>query len=585
MYMRKTKIVCTLGPATDDESVLTQMIESGMDIARLNFSHGDYPDHKMRMDELKRVREKLGSFVALLLDTKGPEIRIGTFKQGKITILDGQDFTLTTDEVDGDETIVSISYKTLPQEVGRGNRIMIDDGLIELEVLNVTNTQIHCRVVNGGKVSNRKGINVPGVTLNMPYLSEKDRKDIIFGIQNDVDYIAASFVRNAFDVLEVRKVLEQNNGTNIHIIAKIENNDGVKNIDEILKVCDGIMVARGDMGVEIPIEDLPRVQKMLISKCYKAGKKVITATQMLESMIEKPRPTRAEVTDVANSVYDGTSAMMLSGETAVGKHPVEAVRTMARIAEKAEAAIDYKTNFKKSDLSSTSVTNAISHATCMTAHDLEAAAIITVSKSGHTARMVSKYRPSCPIIAATVDEKVARQLSLSWGVVPIITEYKENSDDLFEHAVEESIKTGLVKNGDLVVLTGGVPLGVSGTTNILKVHLVGHVLCQGVGANHLFASGTLCVAKSEDEAIRTFNQGDILVIKETSNNILDILKKCSGIITEGSGLTSHAAIVGMTLGIPVITDAKNATQLLKSGVVVTIDGTRGQVYSGIAKVL
>ncbi len=584
--MRKTKIICTLGPATDDERVLENLIMSGMNVARMNFSHSSHEDHLKRIEEFKAVREKLNIPVAMLLDTKGPEIRIKDFENKSIELKEGQIFTITTRDIVGNNDLVSITYKGLPNDVSKGKRILIDDGLIELIVLEVKGNDIKCEVKNGGIVSGYKGVNVPGVAVKMPYMSEKDREDILFGIKNDFDFIAASFVRTHFDVLEIRKVLEKNGGKDILIIAKIENSEGVANIDDILKVSDGIMVARGDMGVEIPFEDLPIVQKMLIEKCYQSGKPVITATQMLDSMIRNPRPTRAETTDVANAIYDGTSAIMLSGETAVGKYPVESIHTMSKIAERTENAIDYKKRFANLKFNlEPSVTNAISHATCTTAHDLGAAAIVSVTKSGHTARMVSKFRPDCPIIATTMSEKVCRQLSLSWGVYPYVSELKDTTDDLFEHAVEKALDSKIVKSGDIVVITAGIPVGISGTTNILKVKLVGNILLEGTGINSHSISGNVCVSKNPQQALREFHEGDILVVPTTCNELLPILKKASGIITEEDGVTSHAAIVGMTLEIPVITGANSATQILKSGTVITMDSSRGLVYSGIVKVL
>jgi len=460
--MRRTKIVCTLGPATDNPEVLRKMMENGMNVARLNFSHGTHEEQQKRVDIFKKIRDELNLPVALLLDTKGPEIRIGNFIDHEVELKEGQTFVLTTREVEGTNEIVSVTYSELHNDVSRGNKILIDDGLIELVVQDIQDRDMICTVKNGGKISNHKGINVPGAAIKIPYLSEKDKEDILFGIKNDVDFIAASFVRTAYDVLEIRKVLEKNGGSDIQIIAKIENREGVNNIDEIIKVSDGIMVARGDMGVEIPLEELPIIQKLLIEKCYKAGKKVITATQMLDSMIRNPRPTRAETTDVANAIYDGTSAIMLSGETAVGKYPVESLITMSRIAERTESSIDYKKRFSMEQFNVVpNVTNAISHATCTTAHDLGAAAIISVTKTGHTARMVSKFRPSCPIIATTVSKKVYRQLALSWGVYPMLSDLKETTDELFEEAVDRALESGIVKNGDLVVITAGVPVGVS----------------------------------------------------------------------------------------------------------------------------
>ncbi|MBR6720313.1 MAG: pyruvate kinase [Clostridia bacterium] len=582
--MRKTKIICTIGPATDNPEVLKSMIKSGMDVARLNFSHGSYEDHKMRMDEVKKVREELKRFVPIMLDTKGPEIRTGSLKDGMAKIKAGQKFVLTTENIEGDNERVSVTYKNLPGELRKGDIVLIDDGLLKLEVVELTENEVICISDNDAVLGNKKGINLPNITVDMPYVSEKDRNDLLFGIKEDIDFVAASFVRSASDIYEIRKILEQNGGKHIKIIAKIENRDGVKNIDEILKASDGIMVARGDMGVEIPMEELPGIQKMLIRKCFLMGKIAITATQMLESMITKPRPTRAEISDVANAVYDGTSATMLSGESAIGAYPVEAVKAMARIVLKTESAIDYKTMLKDAQMSR-NVTGAVSHAACTMAQDMEASAIVTVTKSGHTARMISKYRPESPIIAAAVEERVARQLAMSWGVVPVKAEAKATSDELFDHAIDLARDTGIVDSGDVVVITGGVPIGVSGTTNIVKVEIVGHVLCQGNGVNHCAASGNLCVAEDESEARANFKEGNILVIRETTNEMLDILKKCSGIITEADGSASHAAIVGMTLDIPVVTGVTNATAILKSGTVATIDGYRGIVYNGITKVM
>lgn len=584
--MRRTKIVCTLGPATDDENVLREMMKSGMDVARVNFSHGNSTDQLERIEAFKRIRDELGMHIALLLDTKGPEIRIKCFKKKEIELKEGQKFTLTTNDIEGDESIVSVTYADLPKDIKKGDRLLIDDGLIALEAERITKSDIICTVKNGGKLSNYKSINIPGVMISMPYISEKDKTDVLFGIEQDFDFIAASFVRTAYDVIEMRKLLNENGGKSIQIIAKIENGSGVEHIQDILRVSDGIMVARGDMGAEIDLAQLPIIQKELIHQCYKAGKKVITATQMLDSMIRNPRPTRAETTDVANAIYDGTSAIMLSGETAVGKYPVESVRTMSKIAERAEAAIDYEKEFDAEAIDfEKNVTNAISHATCTTAHDLGATAIVTVTRMGHTARMVSKYRPQCPIIAPCFNRKVCRQMSLSWGVFPVYTQEKQTTDEVFDQAVDCALQTGLVKNGDVVIITGGMPVGVSGTTNMLKVHLVGHILVNGEGVNHLATSGSLCVVNTLQQALSDFNDGDIIVAHETDNEFLPLLKRASGIIVEEDGASSHAAIVGMTLDIPVITGAKGATRILKSGTVITMDANRGLVYSGVTKVL
>lgn len=471
--MRKTKIVCTLGPATKDENVLRRLIEEGMDVARLNFSHGTHADHKERIEMIKKLRRELDKPVAILLDTKGPEIRTRDFQGGKVTVEDGQIFTLTPRELLGDNTVASITYKNLAKDIQVGTTILIDDGLIKMEVEAINDEDIRCKVINGGTISNHKGINVPGVHLNMPYVSEQDIEDIKFGIENDVDFVAASFVRSAKDVLEIRDLLNANGGERINIISKIENAEGINHIDDIIYVSDGIMVARGDMGVEIAGEEVPIIQKMIIRKVYNAGKQVVTATQMLDSMVKNPRPTRAETTDVANAIYDGTSAIMLSGETAAGLYPVEAVQTMVRIAERTEQDIDYcKRFFQRERTANPNVTDAVCHATCTTAIDLNASAIVTVTKSGTSARMVSKYRPDCNIIAGTTSHKVYRQLNMSWGVTPIHLEEKNEIFELFDHAVETAEKRGLLNSGETVVLTAGVPLGVSGNTNILKVEIV-----------------------------------------------------------------------------------------------------------------
>lgn len=576
--MRKTKIICTLGPATDDKEIVKQLILSGMNVARFNFSHGNYEEHRKRLDILCQLREELQLPIAALLDTKGPEIRIGTFGDGRVTLRQGDTFTLTSRQVEGDASIVSITFPGLVTDVDVGSRILLDDGLIELKVREITATDIICKVINGGTISDRKGVNVPGVRVSMDYISPKDREDILFGIDNGFDFIAASFTRSAEDILQIRRILDERHCNFIRIIAKIENGEGVANIDDILRVSDGIMIARGDMGVEIPLEEVPIIQKELIKKGYSAGRQVITATQMLDSMMKNPRPTRAEATDVANAIYDGTSAIMLSGETAAGLYPVEAVKTMARIAERAERDIDYKKRFYTRDLDPISdVTNAISHATCTTSYDLGASAIITVTKTGTTARMISKFRPSVPIVGGTMEPHVYRQLALSWGVLPLMIEEKKNTDVLFEHSVERAKKAGYVSDGDLVVITAGVPLGISGTTNMLKVHVVGDILVTGVGIGSASVCANLCVVKDEEEALKKFRDGDILVIPSTSNHILSIMKKASGIVTEIDGNNSHAAIVGLALDIPVIVGAKNAVSILKNGTSVTVDARRGIV--------
>lgn len=471
--MRKTKIVCTLGPSTDNEDILKQMMLAGMDVARCNFSHGTYDNHRQRMEMIRKLRKETGKPVAILLDTRGPEVRVRKFKDGKVTLEENQLFTLTSDEVEGSADKVSVTYNRLYEDLEIGMRVLIDDGLIEMKVEQIDQKNIVCRVINGGTVSDHKGVNVPDVDLSMPYISEKDREDILFGISQDVDFIAASFVQKKEDILQLRRLLEKNGGSDIKIISKIENKQGVTNIDDIIAVSDGIMVARGDMGVEIPYEDVPVIQKKIIRKVYQTGKQVITATQMLESMIRNPRPTRAETTDIANAVYDGTSAIMLSGETAAGAYPVEAVRTMVRIAERTEQDMDYRKRFYQSGKEADKdVTNAICHATCTTALDLNAKAIVTVTKSGRSARMLAKYRPESDIISCTTTEKVCRQLSLAWGVTPIRIKEEKEIFSLFDKAIQASVKMHLLSTGDLTVITSGVPIGMSGTTNMIKVQIV-----------------------------------------------------------------------------------------------------------------
>ena len=473
--MKKTKIICTLGPSTDNEEVLKELMLSGMDVCRLNFSHQTLEEQQVRVDTIKRLREENGLATAILGDTKGPEIRTGLFPDGGIMLADGQSFTLTTKERMGDIDGCFITYKDLPGDVNVGTRILINDGLIELVCESKTETDIVCKVIHGGKVTSKKGINVPDVRLSMPFISEADRRDLEFIAKNDFDYLAASFVRSADDIVVLREELKKFGGEGIRIIAKIENRDGIRNVDEILDVADGIMVARGDMGVEIPFEEIPAVQKELIKQSYLRGKMVVTATQMLESMISNPRPTRAEATDIANAINEGTSAIMLSGETAAGKFPIEALKTMVKIATSAEDSIDYYKQFHTEDNSvmPDNITNAISHATCTTAYDLKAKAIITVTKSGHTAKNISKFRPDTAIIGCTTTEKVRRQLNLVWGVTPLIIDEKKTTEELFNAAAKAAKDAGIATDGDLIVITAGVPVGKSGTTNILKVKIIG----------------------------------------------------------------------------------------------------------------
>lgn len=467
--MRKTKIICTIGPATESEEKLKEMMQAGMNVTRFNFSHGSHEEHKKKYARVIKISQALNLPIATLMDTKGPEIRLRDFENGRADLQAGQRFTLTTQEMLGNSQIASITYKNLLHDIEPGVTILIDDGLIEMKVEEITETDIICRVINGGPVSNHKGVNVPGAKLSMPYISDTDKEDILFGTEMGYDFIAASFVRCKEDILQIRKILDDQKST-MKIIAKIENMQGIENIDEIIEVSDGIMVARGDMGVEVPMEEVPILQKKMIKKAVAQGKHVITATQMLDSMIKNPRPTRAEVTDVANAIYDGTTAIMLSGESAAGQYPIEAVKTMARIAERAEEDIDYRARLQKSkSTENIDITTAISYATCTTAMDLQAAAIITVTMSGFTAGMISRYKPDCPIIGCSVNPRVCRQLAMTWGVSPVLMRKEETPEDLFEEAVCAAKKAGLIQSGDTVVLTAGVPLGIAGKTNMIRV--------------------------------------------------------------------------------------------------------------------
>ncbi|MCT4620854.1 MAG: pyruvate kinase [Marinisporobacter sp.] len=585
--MRKTKIVCTIGPASESKELLKTLMEKGMNVTRLNFSHGNHEEHQKRMDIIKEVRNELNLPVAILLDTKGPEIRTGNFKEGEAFLEEGKTFTLTTREILGDVTIGSITYKELPKDVKVGDTILIDDGLIGLEVLEIIDgTDIKCIIRNSGMVKNHKGVNVPGVKINLPAITKKDREDIIFGIKNEIDFIAASFVRKAEDVLAIRGILEEYEAEDIQIISKIENQEGVDNIEKIIEVSDGIMVARGDLGVEIPTPQVPLVQKMIIKRCNSVGKPVITATQMLDSMMRNPRPTRAEVTDVANAIFDGTDAIMLSGETAAGKYPVEAVVTMANIAKTTENELNYEAILREKAVGKErSITDAISHATCSSAQDLGAAAIITATASGYTARMVSKFRPKAPIIVATKCEKVMRRMALSFGAYPILTEMGNSTDEVFDLSVNKAIEAGYINHGDLVMITAGVPVGVAGTTNTIKVHIAGKVLVKGMGIGHVGAVGNVCVAMNAEDAKENFKEGNILVTIATDKEMVPFMEKASAIITEAGGLTSHAAIVGINIHKPVIVGAQDATKLLKNGDMITVDSIRGLVYSGKANVL
>ncbi|WP_246941146.1 pyruvate kinase [Bacillus pinisoli] len=584
--MRKTKIVCTIGPASETVEKLVQLIEAGMNVARLNFSHGDFEEHGARIQNIREAAKQTGKTVGILLDTKGPEIRTHTFENGSAELVAGEKVTLSMEEVVGTASRFSISYPGLIHDVKEGSRILLDDGLIELKVIGIGNKEIHTEIQNSGTIKNKKGVNVPNVKVNLPGMTDKDANDIRFGIEQGVDFIAASFVRRASDVLEIRELLEENQASHIHIVPKIENQEGVDNIEEILEVSDGLMVARGDLGVEIPAEEVPLVQKELIKRCNALGKPVITATQMLDSMQRNPRPTRAEASDVANAIFDGTDAIMLSGETAAGSYPVEAVKTMHNIASRAEQALHYKDILQnRSRISGTTITDAIGQSVAHTALNLNVSAIVTPTESGHTARMISKYRPKAPIIAVTSEEGVSRKLALVWGVTAQIGEKATTTDDMLEISVQESINSGLVKYGETIVITAGVPVGESGTTNIMKVHVVGDIITKGQGIGRKTAFGKVVIAHSGEEANQKMKQGAVLVTNSTDRDMMEALEKASALITEEGGLTSHAAVVGLSLGIPVIVGVEGATTLLKDGQDVTVDASRGAIYSGHASVL
>ena len=584
--MRKTKIVCTLGPATNDVEIMKQLIQNGMDAARINFSHGTYETHAETIAKLKQAREERSAPVPLILDTKGPEIRVKTFKEDKVRLEEDATFTLTTREVEGDVNIVSVTYADLPKDVHRGSRILIDDGLIELKVEDITETDVVCKVINGGVVKSRKGVNLPGVEVNLPSLMEKDIEDLKFGVENGFDIVAASFIRSAEDVLKIRRVLEENGGGQMHIISKIENQQGVENIDKILEASDGIMVARGDLGVEIPPEEVPLVQKILIAKANRIGKPVITATQMLESMVHSPRPTRAEANDVANAIFDGSDAIMLSGETAAGAYPLEAVATMARIALKAESAVDYAAKLANTtEPARVNITNAISMAACATAAELKTAAITTVTKSGFTARMISRYRPACPLIASTSDETVWRQMNLIWGCKPMLYTGELPRGGVFDTALEIAVKSGLLKDGDTVVSALGMPLGFSGATNTLRVDIVGDVLCKGKGVGTKRATGTARVITARDGVERTFHQGDILVTTATDSSFMPYIRKAAAIVVGplDQNVNSHAEVAGMALDIPVIVCNAKVVDFIPAHSLITVDAEKGFVYKGIPK--
>ena len=581
--MRRTKIVCTLGPATSDLETMKKLIENGMSAARVNFSHGTYESHAETIAKLKQAREEMNAPIPLILDTKGPEIRVKTFKEEKVRLEEDATFTLTTREVEGDSSIVSVTYEDLPKDLHRGSRVLIDDGLVELVVEDLTETDVICKVINGGIVKSRKGVNLPGVKVHLPSLMEKDIEDLKFGVANGFDIVAASFIRSAADVVKIRQVLEENGGSHIHIISKIENQQGVDKIDKILEVSDGIMVARGDLGVEIPPEEVPLVQKRLIAKANQLGKPVITATQMLESMTHSPRPTRAEANDVANAIFDGSDAIMLSGETAAGAYPLEAVATMSRIALKAESAIDYAAKTIYTEPARINITNAVSRAVCETAAELNTAAITTITRSGFTARMIAKHRPTCPLIASTPDERVWRQMNLIWGCMPMLYTGELPKGGVFDTSLKIATRSGLLKNGDTVVSALGMPLGFSGATNTLRVDIVGDVLCKGKGVGTKKVSGKARVIAVRDGVEHTFHQGDILVATSTDSSYMPYIRKAGAIVVGplDQNANSHAEVAGSALDIPVIVCNAKVVDMVPQQALITVDAEKGFVYKGI----
>jgi pyruvate kinase len=586
--LRKTKIVCTIGPASESVEKLTQLIQAGMNVARLNFSHGNFEEHGQRIKNIREAAKLTGKTIAILLDTKGPEIRTHNMQNGAIELKSGENIIVSMTEVEGTTEKFSITYSGLMEDVHVGSKILLDDGLIGLEVTEIDHSakELHTKILNSGTLKNKKGVNVPGVSVNLPGITEKDRQDILFGIEQGIDFIAASFVRRAKDVLEIRQLLEENNATHIHIIPKIENQEGVDNIEEILEIAQGLMVARGDLGVEIPAEEVPLVQKMLIKKCNALAKPVITATQMLDSMQRNPRPTRAEASDVANAIFDGTDAIMLSGETAAGTYPVEAVQTMHNIALRTEQALNHKEILSsRSKDTEHNLTDAIGQSVAHTALNLDVNAIITPTESGHTARMISKYRPMAPIVAITSNASTCRILSLAWGVYPQLGKKATTTDEMLEIAVEESLNSGIVKHGNLVVITAGVPVGEAGTTNLMKIHVVGDVLAKAQGIGRKSAFGKVVLAHDAKEALEKVVPGSILVTIGSDRDMIPAIEKCAALITEEGGLTSHAAVVGLNLSIPVIVGVENALQIFKEGQEVTVDATRGIIYNGHASVL
>lgn len=586
--MRKTKIVCTIGPASESEEMLEKLMNAGMNVARLNFSHGSHEEHKARIDSIRKVSKKLGKTIGILLDTKGPEIRTHDMKDGLIVLEKGKEVIVSMSQVEGTPEKFSVTYEDLINDVQIGSYILLDDGLVELQVKDIDKDkgEVKCDILNTGELKNKKGVNLPGVKVNLPGITDKDAADIKFGIKEDIDYIAASFVRRPSDVLDIREILEQENNDNITIFPKIENQEGIDNIEEILEVSDGLMVARGDMGVEIPPESVPIVQKDLIRKCNKLGKPVITATQMLDSMQRNPRATRAEASDVANAIYDGTDAVMLSGETAAGQYPEEAVKTMRNIAISAEAAQDYKKLLSdRTKLVETSLVNAIGVSVAHTALNLNVKAIVAATESGSTAITISKYRPHSDIIAVTPSEHTARQLALVWGAYPVVKKGSKTTDDLLNNAVATAVATEKVGNGDLIIITAGVPTGEKGTTNMMKLHLVGDEIAKGQGVGRGSTTGKTVISKTASDLEGKDLSESIIVTNSVDESYVPYVEKAAGLITEENGITSPSAIVGLEQGIPTIIGVENATKELKNDLLITVDANQGRIFEGYANIL
>jgi pyruvate kinase len=579
--MRKTKIVCTLGPAANDKETIKNLAGAGMNVARLNFSHGDHEEHGRRIELIKEVEKELDKPIGIMLDTQGPEIRTGKMKNDKITLKNNEEVKITTKKVVGNKDKFQIKYDNIIQDINENSTILLDDGLIELKVKEIKDKEIVCTVINGGELGSQKGVNIPGIKTTLPAITQRDKDDIVFGIKHNIHFIAASFIRKAADVLEIKKVLEEEWAQEIKIISKIESEEAVSNIDEIIEVSDGIMIARGDLGVEIPAEKVPIIQKTIIRKCNEVAKPVITATQLLDSMIRNPRPTRAEASDVANAIFDGTDATMLSGETAIGSFPVQAVKTMSIIALEIESSDSYKEQLNRREaIKADTVTEAISIGSCEISAGLSADAIITATGSGSTARMVSKCRALTPIIAVTPNAMAYHNLTLSWGVYPTMSSDSTSTDEMMDNSINVALENNLVNEGDLVVLTAGVPVGTPGTTNLIKVDIVGDPIIEGQGIGRRIIHGKVRMVESANEALEKVQEGDIIVTRSTNNQFDEAIKKAAGIIAVEGGVTSHSAVVGIQYNKPVVVNAVGVMDMLKEGEIVTIDSVRGQIYRG-----